>query len=59
MKVTYQPPSEYEKLKEAISEYESIFGTNTYTGNKDRDETYKNLRERLRVLEKKEIRPFI
>jgi hypothetical protein len=55
MKTSYQPASEYERLKEALGEYEAIFGTNTYTGDKTRDEEYKNLKKRLEYLRKKHI----
>lgn len=55
MKVNQQPASEYERLKEALGEYEAIFGTNTCTGDKTRDEEYKNLKKRLEYLRKKHI----
>lgn len=55
MKTSYQPVSEYERLKEALGEYEAIFGTNTCTGDKTRDEEYKNLKKRLDDLRKKHI----
>jgi len=55
MKLNQQPASEYERLKEALGEYEAIFGTNTCTGDKIRDEEYKNLKKRLDDLRKKHI----
>jgi hypothetical protein len=55
MKVNQQSASEYERLKEALGEYEAIFGTNTCTGDKTRDEEYKNLKKRLDDLRKKHI----
>ena len=44
MKVTYVKPTELEKAIENLSEYETIFGTNAYTGNKNRDTEYAALK---------------
>lgn len=50
IKVSYQPVSEYEKFKDIVRDYERTFGTNTYTGNKDRDREYAELKKKLEKL---------
>jgi len=40
--------SEHERLVDALAEYEKIYGTNTYTGNKSRDENYRRLKQEVK-----------
>jgi len=40
--------TEHERLLDALAEYESIYGTRTYTGNKDRDEEYAKLKQMVK-----------
>jgi hypothetical protein len=48
--ISFQPTSEYEKFKEIVREYETVYGTNSYSGNKKRDEEYSILKKKLEEL---------
>lgn len=53
--ITTQPLSEYEHFKEKVREYETIYGTATWTGDTSRDEEYRKLREKLADLRRKSL----